>query len=576
MSEPQRSSSGGSTPPGGDDDGRTCLRSLRQFVDQEKVHLRCAARGPEELRYVIYRCAFSKVIARATTYRRLLSTIKAEYDEVIVELKRREAGAEAARRNLAASTSRPRSLMTCRRRAEQLRDRISDLQKDTSELQEELKRQKSCEEQRTWIPGLTVAESGDAEALDEHLRHLEAQSAALLDRKSRCVSLEVKGELDAELQAAGRRRDELSAENHRLKVLHKRLRLVCERLEDEGRQVPLEELLSSTLENIRRISVTDDDSRSIDAELFGDEEPTGVDGSELVADHLDRFNELFESAQYEDAALVAARSPGGVLRNLDTMEMFQGVTAPPGSVPPLLLFFQALLVTVPSGVELSADLSLHCVPFALRSGASQLVAHAVTQNKLTFSEPLGDVLTQHAQENPGVADLCLALATLVYQACGQSRKSALIMCRRGLVHSAAEFMSHCTDLTAEDFIWVVCRSPGGLPLLRLLTEPRCGGRAAILSVGGACSALLVDPQRRELALRLLDDFVGRGRGVLEDVILQDSDSSVDVWIHVASLCSELQRADLSRAVLSVLLDQGGTRVLTPDLEGARLMEHVFM
>lgn len=61
MSEPQRSSSGGSTPPGGDDDGRTCLRSLRQFVDQEKVHLRCAARGPEELRYVIYRCAFTKV-----------------------------------------------------------------------------------------------------------------------------------------------------------------------------------------------------------------------------------------------------------------------------------------------------------------------------------------------------------------------------------------------------------------------------------------------------------------------------------------------------------------------------------
>lgn len=34
--------------------------------------------------------------------------------------------------------------------------------------------------------------------------------------------------------------------------------------------------------------MTDDDSRSIDAELFGDEEPTGVDGSELVADHLDR------------------------------------------------------------------------------------------------------------------------------------------------------------------------------------------------------------------------------------------------------------------------------------------------
>ena len=51
---------------------------------------------------------------------------------------------------------------------------------------------------------------------------------------------------------------------------------------------------------------------------------------------------------------------------------------------------------------------------------------------------------------------------------------------------------------------------------------------------------------------------------------------MDVWTHVASLCSELSRADLSRAVLSVLLGHSGTRVLSPDLQGARLMEHVFL
>lgn len=96
--------------------------------------------------------------------------------------------------------------------------------------------------------------------------------------------------------------------------------------------------------------MTDDDARSINAELFEDKEPTGVDESKLVMDHLDRccvqrllisvcelcrlsesslslsvrFIELFESAQYEEAALLAARSPRGVLRNLDTMEMFKG------------------------------------------------------------------------------------------------------------------------------------------------------------------------------------------------------------------------------------------------------------
>lgn len=41
---------------------------------------------------------------------------------------------------------------------------------------------------------------------------------------------------------------------------------------------------------------------------------------------LSRFVELFESAQYEDAAFHAARSPRGVLRNLHIMEMFEGGT----------------------------------------------------------------------------------------------------------------------------------------------------------------------------------------------------------------------------------------------------------
>lgn len=40
--------------------------------------------------------------------------------------------------------------------------------------------------------------------------------------------------------------------------------------------------------------------------------------------HSVRFVELFDSAQYEEAALFAARSPRGVLRNLNIMEMFKG------------------------------------------------------------------------------------------------------------------------------------------------------------------------------------------------------------------------------------------------------------
>lgn len=64
-----------------------------------------------------------------------------------------------------------------------------------------------------------MAESEDPEILERHLKHLEAQKASLLDRKSHCVSVEVKDELDAELQAAERHRDQMNAENQRLRVL---------------------------------------------------------------------------------------------------------------------------------------------------------------------------------------------------------------------------------------------------------------------------------------------------------------------------------------------------------------------
>ncbi|TNN54331.1 Clathrin heavy chain linker domain-containing protein 1 [Liparis tanakae] len=324
------------------------------------------------------------VIGRAAGYKRLLLSIKAEYDDVIRALQVKDDEARAAQRTLAASTSLSKSSITCQRRADQLRERICVIQRDTAELQEEMKRHKSSQEQSTWIPGLTVADSEDPEALDAHLKHLESQRAALLDRKTHCVSLEVKAELDAKLQTSKDHREQLDTKNDQLKVLYKRLRLVSDCLsswEGDSQQVPLEELLGSTLENIRQTSVTEDEGRSIDAQLLELKEPSPADESELLAVYLNRFVELFDSAQYEEAALVAARSPRGVLRNLDTMEMFKGVKGPPGSLPPLFLFLQALLVSVPDGDELPAALSLQLVLCFLQQGATQLITHGVNYNK---------------------------------------------------------------------------------------------------------------------------------------------------------------------------------------------------
>uniref|UniRef100_A0A3P9H5L4 Translin-associated factor X-interacting protein 1 N-terminal domain-containing protein n=1 Tax=Oryzias latipes TaxID=8090 RepID=A0A3P9H5L4_ORYLA len=313
-------------------DDKLFLASLYEFIDREKQYLGCPAEGPDELRYLVYRTVFCKVIDKASACRRVLLIIKAEYDNTIQELKRREGEARAARRRVAAAATHAHSLTVCETRAAQLRDR--------------------------WV---------------------KPQSTLLL-----WVA-------------------------------------VC-----------------------------------------------------LNVFLLHRFLQLFDSGQYKDAALHAARSPGGILRNLDVMEMFAGDAAPPP-----ILFFQTLLVTAAAGHRMSSPLSLQGVRCALQHGRLQLVVHAVTQNKVSFTEELGDLLSGHAQKDQGKVDLCLALATLIYEACGLTRKTAASMRRRGLVHNAAELMQQSPDPTA----WP-CRLLYAFPPLELiaptLTRVRMGKHSLIL------------------------------------------------------------------------------------------------
>uniref|UniRef100_A0A3Q3NAR4 Translin-associated factor X-interacting protein 1 N-terminal domain-containing protein n=1 Tax=Mastacembelus armatus TaxID=205130 RepID=A0A3Q3NAR4_9TELE len=190
------------------------FQSLFEFIEEEKRYLRCPEQGPDELRYIIYRSVFNKVIARATAYKRLLLSIKAEYDDTIRELKRRQDEARMRQRNLATETDRHRPF------TDQGPD-VSRFVHADNECLAVCVRTVSAHPTThlSHGPGLTVAESEDPEALDGHLKRLEAQRAALLDRKSRCVSLEVRAELDAKLHAAELHRDQLTTENNRLKVL---------------------------------------------------------------------------------------------------------------------------------------------------------------------------------------------------------------------------------------------------------------------------------------------------------------------------------------------------------------------
>eukprot|EP00122_Pirum_gemmata_P010411 Pgem_evm1s9626 len=99
-----------------------------------------------------------------------------------------------------------------------------------------------------------------------------------------------------------------------------------------------------------------------------------------------RFNDLFNSGQYQEAAQVAAQAPRGVLRTPETIMKFQHVQVPQGQTAPLLQYFGILL----DRGHLNKMESLELVRPVLQSGRQPLIEKWLKEEKLECSEELGD------------------------------------------------------------------------------------------------------------------------------------------------------------------------------------------
>ncbi|KAB5518306.1 hypothetical protein PHYPO_G00164200 [Pangasianodon hypophthalmus] len=266
-------------------------------------------------------------------------------------------------------------------------------------------------------------------------------------------------------------------------------------------------------------------------------------------------------------------SPYGMLRNINVMEKFKAITAYQGVVPPLLLFFRYLMISVPPGKPLPEKLSLEGVRYALRHGYIELVTFGVSQHRLTFSEELGDLIFSHGHDDLRIVDTCLALAQTIYSACGVLRKTALSMCKRGLIAAALDFIYSNKEFTIDDCMFVLRGLPS-VALLQDFTQP-CDSTPALMSVGFICHYLL-NSDLEDLAFQLLEQIQAGGKGALEKTILEDEMCSTESWSEIAARCEQTNRLDLAQDITSTLLLQDGVMRLSPGLDSAKLMEHVFM
>jgi clathrin heavy chain len=113
--------------------------------------------------------------------------------------------------------------------------------------------------------------------------------------------------------------------------------------------------------------------------------------------YIQRYQQLFQSGQYGEAAKVAANSPRGILRTNQVIDSFKQAPST-GGLSPILQYFGILL----EKGELNHLETLELARPVLQQGRKQLLEKWLKENKLTCSEELGDIVRLH--------DMTLALS----------------------------------------------------------------------------------------------------------------------------------------------------------------------
>ena len=110
-------------------------------------------------------------------------------------------------------------------------------------------------------------------------------------------------------------------------------------------------------------------------------------GLQMSGDFLvQQFDQLLQVGNFQEAARIAANSPGGSLRNIQTIQKLQRMQAP-GGAPPLLVYFSTLLdLTKLNEVE-----SIELCKIVLPRNQTSLIEKWIKEEKLTPTEELGDI-----------------------------------------------------------------------------------------------------------------------------------------------------------------------------------------
>ncbi|KAM8941946.1 clathrin heavy chain linker domain-containing protein 1 isoform 1-T1 [Lycaon pictus] len=562
------------------------LESIQRYIITEMERVGCNEEGPADEYYIIYRNVFDKVIEYVTAYKSVLTSIKKEYDTIIETMKEGQRTAFCLHGKLKALAAEPTALVYHRKRTIQLVAKMNVIENDSSKIQLQIDKMKQLRAEydtkevkyHTFskdpskpIPGMTLQESVNLDALTKYLKHLEDKYIEIKRiMLKKYVPVQRKADLDEEMIVTLKRRDLAENMNKELQFRHQRLQIISNALTSWVKS-DMSSSFQDLVEEIQKTKSLHGDQGIVE-ELLEDD-PGKAKEAEILLGYIERFNELMSLGEYEKAACFAARSPRRILQNIGTVNKFKAVGKIRGKPFPLLLFFEAIFSTSHACRRpIDAELTLEGIKCGLSEKRLDLVINWVTQERLTFSEEVGDVICDYGEQDTYNKAKCLALAQMIYSECGLHKKALLCLCKQGQIHGAMEYIQQFKDFTYDDLMQLIKLCPH-TELIQCLTR-EWNGKPPSLSFGLAILQLF-SIDMKTVGIKLLQEISKGGKGIIEHLMINDPFCAFENWQEVANICLQNGFDKLSRDITSVLRSQAGVTEISEEDNTVNLMEHVF-
>ncbi|KAF3826769.1 hypothetical protein GH733_009294 [Mirounga leonina] len=509
------------------------MESMQRYIITETERVGCTEEGPADEYYIIYRNVFDKVIEYVTAYKSILTSIKKEYDAFIETMKEGQRTAFCLHGKLKALAAEPTALVYHRKRTIQLETKKRVIENNSSKIQLQIDKMKQLRAEydakevryHTFskdpskpIPGMTLQESVNLVALTKYLKHLEDKYAEIKQAMlKKYVPVQRRAELDEEMIVTLKRRDLAENLNKELQFRHQRLQIISNALT-----------------------------------------------SWVKSDMSSSFEDFVE--QIQKTKSLPANSPRRILQNIGTVNKFKGKHFS------LNLMYTIFSTSHACRHPIDAELTLEGIKCGLSEKRLDLVINWVTQERLTFSEELGDVICDYGEQDTYNKAKCLALAQMIYSDCGLHKKALLCLCKQGQIHGAMEYIQQFKDFTYDDLMQLIKLCPH-TELIQCLTR-EWNGKPPSLSFGLAILHLF-SVDMKKVGIKLLQEISKGGKGIVEHLMINDPFSSLENWQEMANICLQNGFDKLSHDIMSILRSQAGVTEISEKDDTVNLMEHVF-